>query len=247
LAVLLLAGLPAISFPPSRAQESGTASAEQMEAGRAQAGRAEGGEIAAAEHAEAATVEVSRNPLKTTNWAYAAAGLFLVGSEGTLLGLMPAQSVTVSSSGLGGEVLALLLMTGMFVGRVAGTKLFAATTVGWVLSGSAATVTAAALLWSVVPHAAPVMLFLLGCATANLFPGTISHISETRPWAASATIAALGCTGGLGGTVVPALAGTALDLGLSVHLVSLFVIVPTVIAYALVRSVELSAAARPAR
>jgi fucose permease len=238
--MLLLAGLPAISFPPSRDQESGAVSAEQMEAGRAQAGPAEGEPAAAAGHAEAATVELSRNPLKTTNWAYAAAGLFLVGSEGTLLGLMPAQSVTVSSSGLGGEVLALLLMSGMFVGRVAGTKLFSVTTVTRVLTGSATILVVAAALWSLVPEAAPVMLFLLGCATANLFPGTISHISETHPWAASATIAALGCTGGLGGTVVPALAGTALDLGLSVHLVSSFVIVPTAVAYALVRTSQAS-------
>ncbi|MFO8063045.1 MAG: MFS transporter [Spirochaetia bacterium] len=181
--------------------------------------------------------EEYRNPAKHTVWGYSVAALFLVGSEGVLLGLMPAQSTVISESALGGEFLALLLMTGVLVGRVTGTQLFKTVPSGQVIAGSVATLVVAALVWSLVPPAAPVLLFVLGFSTGNLFPGLVSHISETAPEGAGATIASMGWTGGLGGTVIPALTGASLGAGLPVRLVTVFVIVPSLIAYLLVRAI----------
>lgn len=184
----------------------------------------------------------THGPIARTTWTYAAAGLLLVGSEGVLLGLMPAQTVLASGTGAGGELLALYLMAGVLVGRTAGTWLFDRYATVRVLTGSIAVLVAAAIAWTAVPSIAPAMLFVLGCATANLFPGMISHISHERPASAGATIASIGWTGGLGGTVVPSLAGAALGAGLSVRLLTVFVILPSLGAYLLTRMVGSSRA-----
>jgi fucose permease len=177
----------------------------------------------------------SRTPLGRTSWSFAVAGLLLVGSEGTLLGLMPAQTVVAASTQAGGELLALYLMTGVLTGRVTGTWLFRRFGTIRLLTASLIAFMGAALAWTTVPAVAPAMLFVLGCATANLFPGIISYISHVRPASAGATIAAIGWTGALGGTAVPTLAGTALGAGLPVHLITIFVVVPTLGAYLLAR------------
>lgn len=182
----------------------------------------------------------AHGPIVRTTWTYAAASLLLVGSEGVLLGLMPAQTVLASGTRAGGELLALYLMAGVLVGRTAGTWLFHRFATVRVLTGSIAVLAAAAVGWTAVPSIAPAMLFVLGCATANLFPGMISHISHERPASAGATIAAMGWTGGLGGTVVPSLAGAALGAGLPVRLLTVFVILPSLGAYLLARSVGTS-------
>jgi nitrate/nitrite transporter NarK len=110
-------------------------------------------------------------------------------------------------------------------------RLFVKISAGRVLTISASAVVLAALLWSLAPPAAPALLFVLGFSTANLFPGLVSHISDRRPRLASATIAAIGFTGALGGTVVPALTGAALGAGLALRLVTVFIILPTIGAY----------------
>jgi fucose permease len=181
-------------------------------------------------------------PIAGTTWTYAAAGLLLVGSEGVLLGLMPAQTVLASGTGAGGELLALYLMGGVLVGRTAGTWLFNRFAPVRVLTGSIVVLAAAAIGWTVFPSVAPAMLFVHGCATANLFPGIISHISHERPESAGATIASIGWTGGLGGTVVPSLAGAALGVGFPVRLLTVFVIIPSLGAYLLARTVGSSRA-----
>lgn len=181
--------------------------------------------------------EKYKHPAKHTVWGYSLAALFLVGSEGVLLGLMPAQSAVISESMLGGEFLALLLMTGVLLGRVVGTQLFKKISSARVIAGSVTTLIIAAAIWSIAPPAAPVLLFVLGFSTGNLFPGLVSHVSQTAPDEAGATIASMGWTGGLGGTVVPALTGATLGAGLPVRLATVFVIVPSLVAYLLVRAV----------
>ena len=171
------------------------------------------------------------SPLSRTQWGYAAAGLLLVGSEGVILGLLPAQTVELAAAGLGGEILALFLMAGFLSGRIVGISLFTRMSPDFVLSVSAGAVITSAVLWSGFPAASPVFLFLIGVSTSNLFPGMISHISAHKPERAGATIAAFGWTGGLGGTVVPALTGAALGIGLATRVVTAFIIVPTLGAY----------------
>jgi predicted MFS family arabinose efflux permease len=187
----------------------------------------------------------SRTPVGRTSWSFAVAGLLLVGSEGTLLGLLPAQTAVAAPTDIGGELLALFLMSGVLAGRAAGTWLFRRFDTIRVLTVSLTAFVGAALAWTLAPALAPAMLFVLGCATANLFPGIISRVSHVQPAAAGATIAAIGWTGGLGGTLVPTLAGSAIDVGLPVRLLTLFVIMPTVGAYALARWGGARARSRP--
>jgi len=220
LAALLLLGLPWIGFPRAAGDE-----ASEPTHGRGNVGsRGSGGRLGSV--------------VRRTTWAYAAAGLLLVGSEGTLLGLFPAQTVVLADTGFGGELLALLTMSGVLVGRAAGTRLFALFSTVQVLSGSVGAFVAAAVAWSLVPAAAPLVLFLLGFSTANLFPGMISYISHERPQSAGATIAAIGWSGGLGGTLVPALAGAGLGVGLPLPWLSAFLILPTLGAYLLARTID---------
>ncbi len=222
MALLMLILLPFVAFPPvpergeDRPREQGASSF-------ARAGRLRG------------IIVYLTQLTQGTTWSFAAAGLLLVGSEAVLLGLIPALTVRVAGGRFGGELLALLLMTGVLIGRVAGTVLFKRFTTMQVVTVSAVTVVVAALIWGLVSPLAPAMLVMLGVATGNLFPGMIAHISHARPSEASATIASIGWTGGLGGTVVPALAGAALGSGVPPRWVSLFVIVPTLGAYLLAR------------
>ncbi|NBF40585.1 MAG: MFS transporter [Spirochaetes bacterium] len=231
-AVLLLV-LPFVVFPRSGAGARAGAGAGGGPSVAADAGGGPGAVTPERRRAHRG----SDGPIAGTTWTYAAAGLLLVGSEGVLLGLMPAQTVLASGTRAGGELLALYLMAGVLVGRTAGTWLFSRFATVRVLTGSIAVLAAAAVVWTVFPSVAPAMLFVLGCATANLFPGIISHISHERPESAGATIASIGWTGGLGGAVVPSLAGAALGAGLSVRLLTLFVIIPSLGAYLLARTV----------
>lgn len=230
-AVLLLV-LPLVVFPVSGA---GAGAGPSVVAGAGAGSRAATRERGRAHRGV-------RGPIGGTTWTYAAAGLLLVGSEGVLLGLMPAQTVLASGIRAGGELLALYLMAGVLVGRTAGTWLFSRFATVRVLTGSVAVLSAAAVGWTLFPSLASAMLFVLGCATANLFPGIISHISHERPESAGATIASIGWTGGLGGTVVPSVAGAALGAGFPVRLLTLFVIIPTLGAYLLARTVGSSRA-----
>ncbi|MFO7780614.1 MAG: hypothetical protein R6W94_03225, partial [Spirochaetia bacterium] len=232
LGAVLLLMLPFVVFPRSGAG-AGEGGGEEAGAGRGSARATREGRRA---HRRA------HGPIVRTTWTYAAAGLLLVGSEGVLLGLMPAQTVVASGTGTGGELLALYLMAGVLVGRTAGTWLFSRFATVRVLTGSIVVLAAAAIGWTVFPSIAPAMLFVLGCATANLFPGIISHISHERPASAGATIASMGWTGGLGGTVVPSLAGAALGAGFPVRLLTVFVIIPSLGAYLLARTVGRSGA-----
>lgn len=223
LAALLLLGLPWIGFPRAAGDEG----PEPTQAGGNVGSRGSAGRVGGV-----------GGVVRRTTWAYAAAGLLLVGSEGTLLGLFPAQTVALADAGFGGELLALLTMSGVLVGRAAGTRLFALFSTVQVLSGSVGAFVAAAVAWSLVPAAAPLVLFLLGFSTANLFPGMISYISHERPQSAGATIAAIGWSGGLGGTLVPALAGAGLGVGLPLPWLSAFLILPTLGAYLLARTID---------
>lgn len=230
LAAVLLLLLPFVVFPRSGA--GGGAGADASVVADAAGATREGRRAHRRAH----------GPIVRTTWTYAAAGLLLVGSEGVLLGLMPAQTVLASGTRAGGELLALYLMAGVLVGRTAGTWLFSRFATVRVLTGSIVVLAAAAIGWTVFPSIAPAMLFVLGCATANLFPGIISHISHERPASAGATIASMGWTGGLGGTVVPSLAGAALGAGFPVRLLTVFVIIPSLGAYLLARTVGRSGA-----
>ena len=173
-----------------------------------------------------------------TDWALAAAGLMLVGSESILLGLIPAQSAAVSPLTFTGEFYALVLMTAIFVRRSLGTVLFRVATTSRVITVSVAVIATGGILWSLIPGLAPLSVFLSGLGTASFFPGLIAFVSETKPAKAGATIAAIGWTGGLGGTLLPAVTGFALSAGIPNRLTSGFVVCAAVGAYILVRGSE---------
>jgi MFS family permease len=170
-----------------------------------------------------------------TDWVLALAGLTLVGSESILLGLIPAQSAAVSSLSFSGEFYALVLMTAILVGRSLATVLFRITTTRRVIALSVALVTLGGAFWSLFPPLAPLFVFLSGLGTASLFPGLIAYVSENRPAKAGATIAAIGWTGGLGGTLLPAVTGLALSAGIPDRLTSGFVVLAALGAFLLIR------------
>jgi MFS family permease len=126
-AVLLLV-LPFVVFPRSGAGAragAGAGGGPGVAAGaRAGAGADDGADAGGATPERRRAHREGVGPIAGTTWAYAAAGLLLVGSESVLLGLMPAQTVFASGSGAGGELLALYLMAGVLVGRTAGAWLF---------------------------------------------------------------------------------------------------------------------------
>ncbi len=169
-----------------------------------------------------------------TDWLLAASGLLLVGSESVLLGLIPAKSVEVAPLSFGGELYALILMTGILLGRTGGAFLFRLFSTLRVIRGSVAIVVLGGVLWSLVPSFAPVSVFLSGVGTAALFPGLVAFASERSPGSAGATIAAIGWTGGLGGTVLPAVTGLILSAGAPNQLTSAFVVSAALGAYGLV-------------
>ncbi len=169
-----------------------------------------------------------------TDWLLAFAGLLVVGSESVLLGLIPAKSVAVAPLAFGGELYALILMSGILLGRTAGAFLFRLVSTFRVIGGSVAIVAVAGGLWSFAPGLAPVSVFLSGLGTATLFPGLVAFVSERSPGKAGATMAAIGWTGGIGGTVVPALTGLVLSAGAPNRVTSLFVVVAALGAFALI-------------
>jgi MFS family permease len=141
-----------------------------------------------------------RSPARRTSWGLAVAGLLIVGSEGTLFGLLPAISAARGTVGLSGELYALLLMGGVLLGRTGGTFLFRVLSTPRVLAASTVFLAAVGLCWAFAPPLLPLWVGLIGIATASLFPGLVAFVSDERPESASATIAAIGWTGGLGGT-----------------------------------------------
>ncbi len=187
-------------------------------------------------------------PAGRTDWSLAFAGLLVVGAESVLLGLLPAYSASEFSSvvaggaptvlgrisGYGGEIFALLLMSGILLGRSLGTVWFKVAETQVILPFAILSLTVAGALWSIVPGLSPIVIVLLGLATATMFPGLIAFVSEFSPRRATATIAAIGWTGGAGGTLVPMLAGAIISAGLSPRGASLFVFVPALGALSLV-------------
>lgn len=167
---------------------------------------------------------------RTTNWALAAAGLLLIGSEAVLLGWMPAQSAMLAESGRSGEWFALLVMLGIFFGRLLSIFVFRKVRASRVLLFSACAVIVAGIAWIVLRELAWLTVFLSGLATSALFPALISTTAEVDPAGAPATITALGWTGAVGGTVVPVAAGVMVSIGVPVHWSSIAVFVPVVCA-----------------
>lgn len=183
---------------------------------------------------ESSPVE-KKPPAIATDWTLAAAGLMLVGSESILLGLIPAQSAAISPLEFNGEFYALVLMTAILVGRSLGTVLFRITTTRRIIAFSVGVIAAGGVLWSIFPGLAPLFVFLSGLGTASFFPGLIAFVSETKPAKAGATIAAIGWTGGAGGTILPAVTGVALSAGIPNRLTSGFVVLAAVGAFFLVK------------
>lgn len=160
--------------------------------------------------------------LRVTDWRLAASGFFLVGGEAILWGLVPAQSANLAGGTASGEVFALFLMAGVFAGRVGGAWWFRRTGPQVIAYTSIAALCAASAAWGAVGTARSIIVLCLGMATANIFPALIALTSAAPPqYNAPSTIAAVGWTGGLGGTVLPASLGFALQHGLSDRLTAL--------------------------
>jgi MFS family permease len=184
--VLLLVLLPRVEFPASGPKAAGSGSDSHSDPPRI-------GEGVAGQPGR-------RSPARRTSWGLAVAGLLIVGSEGTLFGLLPAISAARGTVGLSGELYALLLMGGVLLGRTGGTFLFRVLSTPRVLAASTVFLAAVGLCWAFAPALLPLWVGLIGIATASLFPGLVAFVSDERPESASATIAAIGWTGGLGGT-----------------------------------------------
>ena len=171
----------------------------------------------------------------TTSCPMQIAGFLIVGSEAVLLGMIPAVSAAMTGYMFAGEGYAFMLMMGVLVGHIGGSRLIKKMGAARVLMVSAGSIFAFGLLWSFLSIAAPVWVFMLGLSTANLFPGLIAYVAERRPEAAAATVAAAGWTGGLGGVALHLMAGFFADIGLPARSTSLFLNAPVAAAVLLLR------------
>ena len=171
---------------------------------------------------------------RTTNWTLALAGLLLIGSEAVLLGWMPAQSAILAQNGRSGEWFALLVMLGIFVGRVLSIFVFRRVRAFSVLLVSAFAIIASGAGWIVWREAAWLTILLSGLATSALFPALVSTTAEVDPTGATATITALGWTGAVGGTLLPVAAGAMLSMGVAVRWSSVAVALPVLCALPLI-------------
>jgi MFS family permease len=177
-----------------------------------------------------ASGQAERSLARRTNWPFACAGLFVVAAESVLLGLIPVQSARLSGrptgagTPTGAEEFALLLMLGVLLGRFAAARLSRRLSARSLLAGSVAALFVSGTLWALFPSASFLFLPLLGLSTAGLFPALIATVADSVPSQAGGTIAAVGWTGGVGGTLLPALTGAALQAGLMGSLSILFVV-----------------------
>ncbi len=178
--------------------------------------------------------DVTRTGRRKTNWPLALAGFLIIGSEAVLLGWMPAQSAAVTAHGRPGEWFALLVMLGVFAGRLLSISVFKRIRAFHVLLFSACAVIASGVAWIVWRETAWLTILLSGLATSALFPALISTTTEVDPTGAPATITALGWTGAIGGTVVPIAAGVTLSAGVPIRWSSAAVFVPVLCALPLI-------------
>ena len=167
--------------------------------------------------------------LRQTPWSLAIVGFLVVGSEAVFLGLIPARSAQLAAIGGEGEFFALILMTGVLVGRLGAPKVFQRLPTATVFYLSAASLCVVSLLWTVLPNASLLWVFLMGLSTAALFPSLVSFIAAVRPKVAEAGIAAAGWNGGAGGTVVPAAIGLLLQAGVAGSLTALLGVIPLLV------------------
>lgn len=154
-----------------------------------------------------------RRQFSGTAWVFAVGAFFLVGAEIMIFGLIPARSVNRGPVPLSGEVYALIVTAGVLAGRLAASGLLRRFRPGPVAGFAGAAVAVSALLWSAMPDRTALWVACMGLSTAAFFPSLIGLISLAVPSRSARTIGAAGWTGGLGGVVVPALVGLALERG----------------------------------
>lgn len=154
-----------------------------------------------------------RNQVSGTAWVFAIAVFFLVGAEIMIFGLVPARSVARGPIQLSGEFYALAVMGGVLVGRIMASGLLNRFLPGSVAASAGTGVIASAALWTLIPRLTLLWVLCMGLATASFFPAMVGLVSRAVPSRAARTIGAAGWTGGLGGVVVPAIVGVALERG----------------------------------
>lgn len=186
-----------------------------------------------------------RRLAQATVWRFSLASFFIVGTESVLLGLMPRLTALAGpGTGAATERFALAVMLGILAGRLLGTAILRRVQPQAVVTTSVLALLAAGAFWSVAggPVLGPAM-FLMGLATANVFPSVVGVISRSLGSEAPVTVASMGWMGGLGGTAVPPLIAIAAAQIASSAAVMGIVLLPISIAVLLVLSAARSAAA----
>ena len=180
-----------------------------------------------------------------TDWVIAIATAFTVSAESVLIGLVPYRTGAIGSVAVGGELVAVVLMVGIMIGRFAGGRWLERLGPRTVISRAIGSLAFFALVWtllyvygsSIGAEVATVLFLLLvltlGLSAATLFPAIVSYTALRGTVVATATLAAIGWTAGVGGTAMPAVAGEALAAGLSPTLIMVFVAGPALIALAI--------------
>jgi fucose permease len=137
-------------------------------------------------------------------------------------------------------------MTGILIGRLLGSRWLARLAPRELLNRTMLSLVSFASLWTVlalVAESSPstilrigflALVLALGLSSATLFPALVSYTALRGRSIATTTIAAIGWTAGIGGTLMPSAAGLATEQGLSPDLVMTFVAGPILVAAILV-------------
>ncbi len=184
--------------------------------------------------------------MRRTDWVIAAASAFTVSAEAVLIGLIPYRTAAISAVNVPGELVALVLVSGIMIGRFLSGRWLMRLGSRTVLVRAIVSLVVFAVIWTLLyafgDSLSPVftsilflvLVFSLGLSSAALFPAIVSYTALQGTLVATATVAAIGWTAGVGGTSMPAVAGEALEAGLSPTLAMLFVAGPALIALGMI-------------
>lgn len=184
--------------------------------------------------------------LARTDWTIAISAAFTVSAESVLIGLVPVRTAEIGGMALSVEVIALVLVTGVMIGRFLGRRWIQRLGPARLFVRAIVSLCAAGALWTallvadgVLPAGvaslfSAVVVFALGLSTATIFPALVSYSALSDRTVATTTISAIGWTAGIGGTGMPAAAGAALGVGLSNTFSMIFVAGPALVALLLI-------------